>query len=104
MLSRVANFRKRFTCPSAEMLCAYQAGTVSDAQKLWIYHHLTTCDFCHAEFRLLAEHPPAEEYIQPSEMPPHVRSLAESLLRPDLFTLERWAEGAFLPEPTLSDA
>jgi hypothetical protein len=37
-------------------------------------------------------------------MPPHLRRLAESLLRPDLFGQEKWAEAAFVKEPTLSDA
>ncbi len=104
MLSSLASFRKRFTCPAAEMLYAYHQGDVSDAQKLLVHNHLASCDFCHAEFGLLSEHPPVEEYCPPVEIPPHVRSLAESLLRPDLFALERWAEAAFLHEPTLSDA
>jgi hypothetical protein len=86
------------------MLCAYQAGNVDDAQKLLIHSHLESCDFCHAEFRLLAEHPPEDETCPPVEMPPHLRRLAESLLRPDLFGQEKWAEAAFVKEPTLSDA
>jgi hypothetical protein len=79
------------------MLCAYQSGAVSDAQRLWIHSHLETCDFCDAEFRLLSEHPPAEEICPPAEMPPHIRSLAESILRPDMLSLEVWKE------PSLSD-
>ena len=104
MLSRVTTFRKRFTCPSAEMLCAYHDKTVSDAQKLLIANHLASCDFCCAEFRLLSEHPPVEETWTPAEIPPHIRSLAEALLRPDLLALEIWSDTTFTHQPTLSDA
>jgi hypothetical protein len=86
------------------MLCAFHQGNVSDAQGLLVHNHLASCDFCHAEYSLLTNHPPLEEHFPSAEIPPHVRRLAESLLCPDLFALERWAEIAFLHEPTLSDA
>lgn len=104
MLSKFVAFRKRFTCPSSEMLCAYRAGVLSPAQCLGIAHHLADCDFCDAEFCLLSRHPPREEPGSLEEMPAHVRYLAEALLQPDCFAWERWMENAFFCEPSLSDA
>jgi hypothetical protein len=85
------------------MLCAYREKTVTETQHLWIERHLGACDFCAAEFRLLSEHPPLEETCPLSEIPPHLRRLAESLMYPVSFALDRWAE-AFASEPSLSDA
>ena len=51
--------------------------------------HLDECDFCGAELQLLTRHAPAEqEEYQLSDMPPHLRWLAESLLSANLFNLE----------------
>ncbi len=104
MLSRVIIFRKRFTCPSSELLCEYHSGRVSPAQQLWIQRHLAGCDFCGAESCLLSQHPPHDEFCPTVDMPPHVRRLAEAILRPDRFAWEVWAEAAFFREPSLTDA
>lgn len=104
MLSKLGAFRKRFTCPSSEMLCAYRADVLSPAQCRGIAYHLADCDFCDAEFWLLSRHPPRDEPSSTAELPPHVRCLAESLLQPDYFAWERWIEQAFFCEPSLSDA
>lgn len=103
MLSKVVTFRKKFTCPSAEMLCAYRDGKATSTQTLWIERHLTTCDFCGAEFRLLSRYSPADEPYEPVEIPPHIRCLAESLLHPRHFPPGLWLELTVFKEPSMSD-
>lgn len=76
----VTVFCKQATCPSAETLLSYQAFDLACEQAEWITEHLYSCEFCGAEFRLLSEYEAAEEEYPATEIPVHLRSLAEALL------------------------
>lgn len=78
--SSVTVFCKQATCPSAETLVSYHALAEAFEQAEWIAEHLDSCDFCAAEFKLLSEHEAVEEEYPPTEIPAHLRSLAEALL------------------------
>jgi hypothetical protein len=76
-------------------------------QMISVSLHLDECDFCGAELQLLTEHAPpeAEAECTFSDMPAHLRWLAESLLSADLLSLESLAEPAYEKERlTLTDA
>jgi hypothetical protein len=68
--------------------------------------HLDECDFCGAELQLLTQHAPAEVAECPlTDMPPHLRWLAESLLSTNLLKLESLAGSLHEKERlTLTDA
>ena len=77
----IVHFCKQATCPSSEALLAYREAGEGVEQSEWIESHLSACDFCGAEFQLLAQHAPAErESDALTTMPPDLRRLAESLL------------------------
>lgn len=77
----IVYFCKQATCPSSEALLAYREARESVEQGQWIESHLSACDFCGAEFQLLAEHaPPERESYALTAMPTNLRRLAESLL------------------------
>ena len=105
ILSAIA-FCKRATCPSSEALLAYQTCGLTAERMVWVASHLDECEFCGAELQLLSEHTPAaEEEYPPSEMPPHLRWLAESLLSANLLELESLAGTVYEKERlTLTDA
>jgi hypothetical protein len=73
---------------------------------VWVASHLDECDFCGAELQLLTEHTPVEEEeCQLSDMPPHLRWLAESLLSSNLLNLESLTGTVYEKERlTLTDA
>jgi hypothetical protein len=101
-------FCKQAVCPSAKALLSYQAQEVSASEQEteWITEHLTQCDFCAAECRLLKEHEAAEEEYSVTEIPPHLRSLAEALLgKMELAGLISLSETTYEKERlTLTDA
>jgi hypothetical protein len=79
-----ATFRKLKTCPAAETLLGFtRARPAACGRDEGIARHLDACDFCAAEAQLLALLP-AHEAATPSqprsELPAHLRLLAESLL------------------------
>jgi hypothetical protein len=74
-------------------------------QAVWVEAHLDECDFCGAEFQLLAEHVPTEEEYAFVDIPSNLRFLAQSLLTADWLHLESLGETAFEKERlTLTDA
>lgn len=74
-------FRKRVSCPSAQILLAFLGSRLGYDENERIEVHLLTCDFCNAELQLLTLHrSDAEEYAF-AEMPAQLRRLAEGLLR-----------------------
>jgi hypothetical protein len=75
-------------------------------QTVWVESHLDECDFCGAEFQLLAEHAPTkEEECEIVDMPSSLRRLAQSLLTADWLHIESLGETAFEKERlTLTDA
>lgn len=87
-----AYFCKRKTCPPAERLLAYHAGTLaSEEQQRETLQHLAQCDFCDAEIALLAKYPPITDdaCCKHVEMPASLRLLAKALLH----GMARHAEG-----------
>ena len=79
---KVESFVKTSHCPSSDALLALQLNQSSrqDSQKL--RSHLAACEFCAAESHFLSKHRPSPSlYDGPSEMPQHLRLLAESLLK-----------------------
>ena len=106
MILSEITFCKRATCPSSETLLSYRTCGLAAERMLWVASHLDECDFCGAEFQLLSEHAPAEEAeCALSDMPPHLRWLAESLLNTNLLKLESLTGTAFEKERlTLTDA
>jgi hypothetical protein len=106
ILNEIA-FCKRATCPSSETLLSYRTCGLAAERMIWVVSHLDECDFCGAELQLLSEHAPAEEVeeCELSEMPPHLRWLAESLLSANLLKLESLAGTVYEKERlTLTDA
>ncbi|HUQ31823.1 MAG TPA: hypothetical protein VM095_06875 [Pyrinomonadaceae bacterium] len=73
---------------------------------IWVASHLDECDFCGAELQLLTQHAPmGVEECALTDMPPHLRWLAESLLSANLFNLESLAGTVYEKERlTLTDA
>ena len=78
--SSITVFSKQATCPSAEMLISYHTLNLSYGMAETVTEHLSSCEFCVAELKLLSEHPPAEEAYSAAEIPAHLRSLAEALM------------------------
>ncbi|MCA1557155.1 MAG: hypothetical protein LC731_01290, partial [Acidobacteria bacterium] len=68
--------------------------------------HLAQCDFCAAESMLLREHEAAQEEYSMTEIPPHLRSLAEALMgKMELTGLITLSETTYEKERlTLTDA
>lgn len=63
------------------MLLSYQALNLASEQAARITEHLDSCEFCGAEFRLLSRYKSVEkEEYWATEIPAHLRSLAEALL------------------------
>jgi hypothetical protein len=79
--SSITVFSKQATCPSAEMLVSYHTLNLSFGVAETVTEHLSSCEFCSAELKLLSTHPPAaEEEYSAAEIPAHLRSLAEALM------------------------
>jgi hypothetical protein len=75
-------------------------------QTIWVEAHMDECDFCGAEFQLLAEHAPTEEeecaFV---DIPSNLLCLAQSLLTADWLHIETLGETVFEKERlTLTDA
>jgi hypothetical protein len=76
-----ATFRKRKTCPSAEMLLLYHDAVLAPALARAIAAHLNRCDFCGAELFLLTKCPPtALVCYTPAAIPQPLYRLAKTLL------------------------
>jgi hypothetical protein len=106
MILSAIKFCKRATCPSSETLLSYRTCEIEAERRVWVASHLDECDFCGAEFQLLTEHAPADaEECTLTDMPPHLRWLAESLLSANLLNLESLAGTVYEKERlTLTDA
>jgi len=72
-------FAKLATCPSSEKLLAFSKSPL--ASRTEIVSHLSDCDFCRAELQLLRRFPATAEKITAGEIPPSLRTFAESILR-----------------------
>lgn len=78
--SSITVFSKQATCPSAETLVSYNTLNLSYGASAHVLEHLSSCEFCNAELKLLSEHTPIEEEYRAAEIPAHLRSLAEALM------------------------
>ena len=99
MILGVITFCKRVTCPSSQTLLAYTTHDLATEQMANVQEHLDACDFCGAEFQLLAKHAPlAEEDCAPVDIPSNLRCLAQSLLTTDWLHIESLAEKGYEKE------
>lgn len=103
---RVTVFCKQATCPSAETLLSFRALDIAREQAEWITEHLDSCEFCCAELLLLSDHEATEEEYSATEIPAHLRSLAEALLgQASLSGIVSLSENSYEKERlTLTDA
>ena len=78
--SSITVFCKQATCPSAEMLFSYHTFSLALGEAALVTEHLSSCEFCGAELKLLSDHTPIDEEYMGTEIPAHLRSLAEALM------------------------
>jgi hypothetical protein len=99
-------FCKQATCPSAETLHSYGTLNLAAHDAASVNEHLSSCEFCGAELKLLSDHTPLKEEYRQAEIPAHLRSLAEALMgRADLSHLISLPETSCERERlTLTDA
>lgn len=104
--SSITVFSKQASCPSAETLVSYNTSTLSGGAAAHVLEHLSSCEFCNAELKLLAKHTPVEEEYRATEIPAHLRSLAEALMgQAELARIMALTEISCEPERlTLTDA
>jgi hypothetical protein len=79
----MTTFRKKENCPASPLLLAFQRCEVTPKQSLVVMRHLSACEFCVSEVEFYSNFPPAEETVQPPEIPEPLFELAESLLKGD---------------------
>jgi hypothetical protein len=73
-------FRKTAACPASATLVSFRCQNLPLEIASSVREHLTDCDFCCAELRLLVHHQStAIKYTAP-EIPMNLRILAESIL------------------------
>jgi len=73
-------FRKTAACPASATLVSYRCHNLPPALAISVKEHLSDCDFCGAELRLLAHHEPVIAKFPVPEIPINLRILAESIL------------------------
>ncbi|MDX6713014.1 MAG: hypothetical protein QOH96_4030 [Blastocatellia bacterium] len=80
-ISKVTLYSKLATCPSSEILLLLNSDSLRASAEASVRDHLRSCDFCSAEFQLLALHSTDLEIENAAaEMPNSLRLLAESIL------------------------
>ena len=81
---KMITFGKSLTCPSSQILLAFQKGDVSILEKNDIQYHLEECEFCSAEVEFYEHNPQSDEaQISSGEIPTPLYQLAEALLSND---------------------
>lgn len=100
------SFCKQASCPTSEMLLSYHACELESESGKQVATHLAACDFCCAEMQLLAECPQADECEWlATEIPLHLRQLAEELLAGSFLTADMFIGTGYEKERlTLTDA
>ena len=73
-------FRKTAACPASATLVSFRCQNLPEDLVSSVKEHLTDCDFCGAELRLLAHHQPVVTKSPVPEIPINLRILAESIL------------------------
>lgn len=79
-VSKMDSFRKNEDCPASDDLLAFQTGDLAVSEGGGIRCHLKSCEFCAAEVEFYSHYPPAEENVEPENMPTPLFELAEALL------------------------
>jgi hypothetical protein len=74
-------FLKTKSCPPSEELLSFNLAELPVESISAIISHLDVCEFCAAEAHFLSKVQVTAVPSPPSEMPQHLRLLAESLLR-----------------------
>lgn len=74
-------FRKTAACPSSATLLHFRNQKLSASIAKLVQYHLSMCDFCRAELKLLAHHRRTKQDERTPEIPKNLRILAESILR-----------------------
>ena len=89
-----ARFLKRRTCPSADVLILYREAELTREREERVASHLSDCDFCGAELQMLSKHwrHDLPGLQRPTEMPSHLRHLAEELMAVPTFERARFVE------------
>jgi hypothetical protein len=73
-------FRKTKSCPPSEELLSLNLAELPVESVSTIISHLDVCEFCAAEAHFLSNVQVTAVACPPTEMPQHLRLLAESLL------------------------
>ena len=73
-------FRKTTACPASATLLSFRCQNLPAELATSVKDHLSDCDFCGAELRLLAYHQPTTIKYTTPEIPMNLRILAESIL------------------------
>jgi hypothetical protein len=82
--SSITVFCKQAVCPSAETLVSYHTSSLAHAEAVMVREHLSSCEFCGAELKLLSTHAPLDdEEYGGAEIPAALRCLAEALMGRD---------------------
>ncbi|HEY6806230.1 MAG TPA: hypothetical protein VI306_21810 [Pyrinomonadaceae bacterium] len=74
-------FKKTRACPTSEELLSLNLAELPVESISKIFSHLKVCDFCAAEAHFFSSVQVTAVPNPPAEIPPHLRLLAESLLR-----------------------
>ena len=79
--SGVGSFTKLAACPSSKTLLEYRLAKLAPEMSKLVGWHLSECDFCWAEVKLLVHYAGLEkEEGRPPSIPVNLRVLAEALL------------------------
>ena len=73
-------FRKTTACPASATLLSFRCQNLPAELSISVKEHLSGCDFCCAELRLLAHTPATIAGHKTPEIPMNLRILAESIL------------------------
>ena len=101
-----ATYRKRKTCPTAEMLLLYHDAVLAHTLGCTVAAHLSECDFCNAELFLLSKFPPTGlPHYAPAVMPEPLYRLAKATINGAPRVISRTLELIYDSDRfTLSDA
>ena len=91
-------FYKSLGCPASDLLFDAHTKKLGAEMIDEIQSHADSCDFCGAELELYSNCPELDEGVKESEIPAHVRELAEFLLN------NRHKDQSFLTKLLIEDA
>jgi hypothetical protein len=73
------SFGKRGSCPTSEQTLSYIEGSLEGLVRERIATHLSSCDFCGAEFQLLSKFALTEQDHTPGPVPSLINLLSVNL-------------------------